>query len=46
MELFSPSLLRNFSLKKSDFLGIFKNILTGFYCILKIVRISWKTYPL
>jgi hypothetical protein len=32
MELFGPTLLRNFPLKKSDFLGIFKNILTGFYC--------------
>jgi hypothetical protein len=33
MELFGPTLLRNFPLKKSDFLGIFKNVLTGFYCI-------------
>jgi hypothetical protein len=32
IELFGPTLLRNFPLKKSDFLGIFKNILTGFYC--------------
>jgi hypothetical protein len=32
MELFGPTLLSNFPLKKSDFLGIFKNILTGFYC--------------
>jgi hypothetical protein len=37
MELFSPTILRNFPLKKSDFLGIFKNVLTGFYCTL-----SWK----
>jgi hypothetical protein len=33
IELFGPTLLRNFLLKKSDFLGIFKNVLTGFYCI-------------
>jgi hypothetical protein len=33
IELFGPTLLRNFPLKKSDFLGIFKNALTGFYCI-------------
>jgi hypothetical protein len=32
MELFGPTLFRNFLLKKSDFLGIFKNVLTGFYC--------------
>jgi hypothetical protein len=32
-ELFVPTLLRNFPLKKSHFLGIFKNVLTGFYCI-------------
>jgi hypothetical protein len=32
IELFGPTLLRNFLLKKSDFLGIFKNVLTGFYC--------------
>jgi hypothetical protein len=35
MELFVPTLLRNFLLKKSDFLGIFKNVLTGFYCTSK-----------
>jgi hypothetical protein len=28
---FGPTLLRNFLLKKSNFLGIFKNILIGFY---------------
>jgi hypothetical protein len=33
IEHLGPTLLRNFPLKKSDFLGIFKNILTGFYCI-------------
>jgi hypothetical protein len=33
MELFGPTILRNFPLTKSDILGIFKNILTGFYCI-------------
>jgi hypothetical protein len=32
MELFGPTLLRNFPLKNSDFLGIFKNVLTGVYC--------------
>jgi hypothetical protein len=32
MELFGPKLLTNFLHKKSDFLGIFKNILTGFHC--------------
>jgi hypothetical protein len=32
IELFGSILLRNFLLK-SDFLGIFKNVLTGFYCI-------------
>jgi hypothetical protein len=37
MELFGPTLLRNFPSKKSDFLGIFKNILTRFYCIYKIL---------
>jgi hypothetical protein len=36
MEFFGPALLRNFPLKKSDFFGIFKNVLTGFYCIIKI----------
>jgi hypothetical protein len=35
IELLGPSLARNFPLKKSDFLGIFKNVLTGFYCILE-----------
>jgi hypothetical protein len=35
MEIFSVTLLRNFPLKKSDFLGIFRNILTGFYCMCK-----------
>jgi hypothetical protein len=33
MELLIPTLLRNLPLKKLDFLGIFKSILTGFYCI-------------
>jgi hypothetical protein len=33
IKLFGPTLLRNFPLKMSDFLGIFKNVLTGFYCI-------------
>jgi hypothetical protein len=33
MELFGLTLLRNFPLTKSDLLGIFKNVLTGFYCI-------------
>jgi hypothetical protein len=32
-QLFGPTLLRNFPLKKPDFLGIFKNTLRGFYCI-------------
>jgi hypothetical protein len=36
-ELFGLTLLRNFPLKKSDFLRIFKNVLTGFYCIYMIV---------
>jgi hypothetical protein len=40
MELFGPTLLRNFLLKKSDFLGISKNILTGFY------RIYWYVMQL
>jgi uncharacterized membrane protein len=39
MELFGPTLLRSFPLKKSDFFGIFKNVLTGFYCILIMVNI-------
>jgi hypothetical protein len=33
IELFGPSLLRNFLLKESDFLRIFKNVLEGFYCM-------------
>jgi hypothetical protein len=32
IEPFGPTLLRNFPLKKSGFLGIFINVLTGFYC--------------
>jgi hypothetical protein len=36
MELFGPTLLTNFPLKKSDFLGIFKNVLTGFYYICEV----------
>jgi hypothetical protein len=42
VKLFGPTLLKKFPLKKSDFLGIFKNILTGFYCISqthKLVRL-------
>ena len=31
--LFFPTLLRHFQLKKSDFLGIFKNVLREFHCI-------------
>jgi hypothetical protein len=34
IEFFSPTLLRHFQLKKSDSLGIFKNILTEFYSII------------
>jgi hypothetical protein len=32
-QLFGPTLLSNFLLKKPDFLGIFKNVLIGFYCM-------------
>jgi hypothetical protein len=32
------TLLRNFPLKKQDFLGNFKIFLTGFHCILKIKK--------
>jgi hypothetical protein len=28
---------KKFPTEKSDFLGIFKNVLTGFYCIMKFV---------
>jgi hypothetical protein len=42
MELFGPTLLRNFPLKKSDFLGIFKNVLTGFYSNNVIRNIAYK----
>jgi hypothetical protein len=37
IELFSPTLSRNFPLQKSDFVGIFKYILIGFYCIYYII---------
>jgi hypothetical protein len=37
MELFGCTLLRNFPLKKLDFCGIFRNIVTGFYSIMKVV---------
>jgi hypothetical protein len=43
IELFGPTFLRNFLLKKSDFLGIFKNVLTGFYCI-KCIIITIRFY--
>jgi hypothetical protein len=33
MELFGVTLLINFPLKKSDFLALFKNVLTEFYCV-------------
>ena len=35
-KFFSPTLLGHFPLKKSDFLGIFKNVLTEFHCIEKV----------
>jgi hypothetical protein len=40
---FSPTLLRNFPLKKSDFLWIFKNVLTAFYYMQKhfTIKGSW-----
>jgi hypothetical protein len=43
-ELFGPTLLRNFPLKKSDFLGIFKNVLTGVYCTCITLDISLFLY--
>ena len=33
IEPFGPTLLGHFPLKKSDFLGIFKNVLREFHCI-------------
>jgi hypothetical protein len=47
IELFGPTLLRNSPLKKSDFLGIFKNVLTGFYCIYYLRKAdSCKAYAM
>jgi hypothetical protein len=37
IEVFGPTLLRNLPLKKPDFLGIFKNVLTGFYYIAMLI---------
>jgi hypothetical protein len=49
IDLFSLTLLRNFPLK-SDFLGIFKNSITGFCCILEKCIVerstSWNLHPL
>jgi hypothetical protein len=36
---FGPTFLRNFQLKKSDLVGIFKNVWTGFYCTLFLIRL-------
>jgi hypothetical protein len=33
IQLFGPTLLRHFPLKKPDFLGIFKNVLREFHCL-------------
>jgi hypothetical protein len=43
IELSGPTLLRHFPLKKSDFLGIFKNVLRKFHCIFSSIQFLWPT---
>jgi hypothetical protein len=40
IEFFGSTLLRHFLFKKSNFLRIFKNVLTGFYCTFSLERLS------